>query len=264
MPHAIDTHAHLNDPRLLPQLEPVLARAHAAGLTDIIVVGYDVASSETAVRLAQDHPGLWATVGLHPHDAEQATPETRRRLRELARSPRVVAIGETGLDFYRDLSPRQAQRDAMRWHLDLAREFDLPVVLHSRETQEELLAIVAEYRDLRLNWHCFDGTPEHAAAAVALGMHLGFGGMITYQKAEDLRRALVQTPLDHMLLETDAPYLAPKPNRRRDNEPDQILPIGDRIATLRGEPPETVFAATTTNARRLFRLPPPAEAGGRP
>ncbi len=255
MPVAIDTHAHLNDTRLRRRLDDVLARARENGVTDIIDIGWDVEMSELAVQQAQELPGVWATAGIHPHEAqEESTPEHRARLRELARAPRVVAVGETGLDFYRNLSPRPAQYDALHWHLDLARELDLPVMLHCRDAQDELMDVLAGYPGLQGSWHCFDGTAEHAARAVSLGLHLGFGGMITYKKADDLRRALAATPLDRVLLETDAPYLAPEPDRRRDNEPALVVAIGRYAAEVRGEAEETLFAATTENARRLFRL----------
>lgn len=255
MAQAIDTHAHLNDPRLLRQLEAVLARARAAGVGDIIVIGWDVPMSESAVRLAQTHPQLWATVGIHPHDAwEEANPESFRRLRALAMEPCVVAVGETGLDFYRNLSPRAVQFETLRWHLDLAGELGLRVVLHCRSAQDELLETVASYRRLRMIWHCFDGTVEHARQAVALGMYLSFGGMITYPRSDEMREALAWVPIERLLLETDAPYLSPEPHRSKDNEPANVMVVAEKAAQLRGMDREALIAATTANAVTAFRL----------
>jgi TatD DNase family protein len=252
---AIDTHAHLNSPRLLRHLDAVQARAREAGVGDIIVVGWDVPSSETAVRLAKSRPHLWATVGIHPHDAlKGAAPESLRRLRELAAESCVVAIGETGLDFYRNLSPRPAQLDALRRQLDLAGELGLRVVLHCRSAQDELLGAVAGYRRLRMIWHCFDGTVEHARQAVALGMYLGFGGMITYERSHKMREALAWVPVERLLLETDAPYLSPEPHRSKDNEPANVIVVAEEAARVRGMDTEALVAATTANAVKVFEL----------
>jgi TatD DNase family protein len=252
---AIDTHAHLNSPRLLRHLDAVLARAREAGVGDIIVIGWDVPMSETAVRLAQTHPHLWATVGLHPGDArEEANPESFRRLRTLATEPCVVAVGETGLDFYRNRTPRPLQLDALRWHLDLAGELGLRVVLHCRSAQDELLEAVAGYRRLRMIWHCFDGTVEHARQAVALGMYLGFGGMITYERSHDMREALAWVPVERLLLETDAPYLSPEPHRSKDNEPANVVVVAEEAARVRGVDTEALIAATAANAATVFEL----------
>jgi TatD DNase family protein len=255
MARAIDTHAHLNNPRLLRRLDAVLARARQAGVGDIIVPGWNTASSETAVRLARTHPDLWATVGVHPHEAmKEAHAESLRRLRELAAEPCVVAIGETGLDFYRDLSPRALQREALRRQLELAGELGLRVVLHCRSAQDELLETVASHRNLRMIWHCFDGTLEHARQGVALGMYLAFGGAVTYKRADALREALAWVPIERLLLETDAPYQSPEPDRSKDNEPANVTVVAERAAQVRGMDPEALVAATAANAMAAFGL----------
>ncbi len=257
---AIDTHTHLNHPRLHRGLPQVLDRAREAGVAEMIVVGYDLPSSELAVELAARHPGLWAAVGIHPHDASHVDDKTLGRLRELAGREGVVAIGETGLDFYRDLSPRQAQMEAFESHLALAAEMSLPVIVHCRAAQEPLLDFLAARRigpvgDLpALVWHCFDGSEEEARRALDLGMALGFGGMVTYGKAEELRRVAAQVPSGRFLLETDCPYLAPEPKRGRDNEPANVAVIGERIAQVRGESGGQVVETAAQNARRVFGL----------
>ncbi|UCC67244.1 MAG: TatD family hydrolase [Armatimonadota bacterium] len=257
---AIDTHTHLNHPRLVRRLAQVLARARLAGVGEMIVVGYDLPSSELAVELAEHHRELWAAVGVHPHDAGGIDQDTFGRLRDLARSEAVVAIGETGFDFHRDLSPRESQVAAVQSHLALAWELDLPVILHCRAAQETLLDIVSECRGKpsggtsKLVWHCFDGTGEHAARALDLGMALGLGGMLTYEKSEGLRRVAAELPADRILLETDCPYLTPQPRRGRDNEPANLAIIAECAARLRGESKHQVEENTSQNARRILRL----------
>jgi TatD DNase family protein len=257
----IDTHAHLNDPRLLPNLDAILRRARAAGVSGIVVVGCDLPTSELAVRLAQEHAGLWATVGVHPHYAAGVDDNAMRQLRELARNDRVVGIGETGLDFYRGLAPRLVQREAFLRHLELAEEMGLPVICHCREAEEMMLEMLAEWRRLPRIWHSFDGTPEQAQMMGEQGVMMGVSGIVTYPNTPWRRAAVAAIPLDHLLLETDAPYLTPYPpegKRPRDNEPGYLLLIAASAAEARGETIETIVTATNANARRVFSLASPA------
>jgi len=272
MPGAVDTHVHLNHRRLLPKVEDVIARAHAAGVSEMIVVGYDLPSSETALRLAAEHSGLGATVGIHPHDAKQADDAALARLRELAAHPRVVGIGETGLDFYRDLSPREVQMRAFSRHLELASELGRPVICHCREAEEALLEVLAEWPHVTRVWHCFEGTAEQAARAVAMGVWISFGGTITYPDSDWRREFVAETPLERVLLETDAPYLAPYPKsgkRARDNEPAYLPLIAEAVAEIKGGTSESVMAVTAENARRVLgrrvgdRRPDAEQAPGR-
>jgi TatD DNase family protein len=254
---AFDSHTHLNHPRLLRKLAQVLSRAQAAGVREMIVVGYDVASSRVAVSLAQEQQGLWATVGVHPHDAASVDEATLDELRTLARSPRVVAIGETGLDFYRDLSPRDAQEQSFGSHLALAAELNLPAVLHCRSAQDRFLAVLRERSDASapLIWHSFDGSLEQAQQAMALGAVLGFNGSITYPRSEQMRQVAAALPIERVLLETDCPYLPPEPRRKGDNEPANLPLISRQLGDARGVGTDDVLRATTANARRVFRLP---------
>ncbi len=253
-PHLVDTHCHLNHPRLTRRLDDVLARARQAGVQEMIVVGYDLPSSRTAVELAAQHDDVWATVGVHPHDASSVNDAALGELRSLAQSPKVVAIGETGLDFYRDLSPRDEQLVAFRLHLDLAADRGLAAVIHCREAQGALLDVLRGRRQMGLVWHCFDGTIEQAARAVELGVSLGFGGTVTRQAADELRMVVKQTPDDRLLLETDAPYLAPRGYRSRDNEPATVALVAEAVARARGQKTAAVAAITTENASRAFGL----------
>jgi TatD DNase family protein len=250
----VDTHCHLNHPRLLRRLPEMLARAHQAGVSDMIVVGYDLPSSRLAVELAAQHEGLWAAVGIHPHDAGAVTDSDFVEIRALARADKVVAIGETGLDFYRDLSPRPAQMESFERHLDLAFELRLPAVIHCREAQDSVLEVVSSRQQARLVWHCFDASLEQLERAVGLGLVLGFGGRLTHRAAGELRDLAKQAPADRILLETDAPYLSPEPGRSRDNEPANVALIAEALAAARGKTMAAIAEVTSENARRVFGL----------
>ena len=254
LPDLIDTHCHLNHPRLLRRLSDVLDHAHQAGVSNMIVVGYDLASSRVAVQLAGKHEGIWAALGIHPHEAGGATDSDLAEIAPLARSPKVVAIGETGLDFYRELSPRPAQMALFRRQLELGAELELPVIIHCREAQEEVLEAARTAGWPRLVWHCFDGTLEHMQRAVGLGMSLGLGGRLTHRAARHLREAVRNAPTDRILLETDAPYLAPDPHRSRDNEPANLPLIAQAVGAAREETAANIAASTSANARRVFGL----------
>ncbi len=258
MSAAVDTHTHLNHPRLRARIAEALSRARAAGVEQLIVVGYDLPSSREAVEIAEAHHGVWAAVGVHPHDAQHVNPETMDRLREMAASPAVVAVGETGLDFYRNLSPPQRQREVFAEHIQLARELSLPVIVHCRQAEEELLR-TAEQEDGRgWIWHCFSGSADQALRAVELGLWIGFTGNITYKKADEIRRAVAAVPEERVLTETDCPYLAPEPRRSRDNEPANVIAVVDTLARLRGVTREEMARKTAHNARLAFGI----EIGG--
>jgi len=251
----IDTHCHLNHPRLLRGLPDVLARARAAGVAAAIVVGYDLPSSRKAVELAEGHSDIWAAVGVHPHDAAEVGQDDLSEIRALARSERVVAIGETGLDFYRNLSPRPAQEKAFSEHLALAAELGLPAIVHCREAQEEVLAALeSDMPPSPVIWHCFAGTLDQARRALDLGLFLGFGGRVTYRSADELRSVAAHISADSILLETDCPYLAPEPKRGRDNEPANLVAIAEAMAAIRGDEGEAFMATTSENALRVFGL----------
>jgi len=248
----IDTHAHLNHPKLLDKLEDVLVRARSAGISNMIVVGYDLASSERAVRMAEAHEGIWAAVGVHPHDARSFTSDDLSVLRVLANSEKTVAIGETGLDFYRDLSPRRMQRDAFERQLDLAVELNLPAIVHCRDAQEDVLSILERRRQNRIVWHCFDGNAEQATRAIIAGVTLGIGGRLTYRSAGELRQVVAQIPLEHIVLETDCPYLTPEPMRGTDNEPAYLALVAEYLADERCVEDEELQRITSSAARRVF------------
>ncbi|WP_334110355.1 TatD family hydrolase [Thermodesulfitimonas autotrophica] len=251
-----DTHCHLDDERYETDRAAVVARARAAGVTRLVTVGYDLASSRRTVELAAALPGVYAVVGVHPHDAAGVSPEYLEELRRLAREPCVVAIGEIGLDFYRDLSPRPAQREVFVAQLNLARELGLPVVIHCREALGEVYAILRrEAVGLSGVMHCFSGGWEEARRFLALGFYLSVAGPVTFAGARRPVEVVRQMPIERLLLETDAPYLAPVPHRGKRNEPAYLVHTAQKVAEIRGISLEELAAATTANAARLFGLP---------
>jgi len=254
-----DSHAHLNHERYQADRHEVLARARAAGVSEIVNVGYDAGSSAVAVMLAEQEEGLYAAVGLHPHDTSGLNEEIAATLRGLAQRPQVVAIGETGLDFYRNLSPRQAQREAFEWHIALAAELGKTLIVHDRDAHEEVMEVLtAAPPQLRVVLHCFSGGPALMEEAVARGCWIGIAGNVTYRRAETLREVAARVPMDRLLVETDCPYLTPQPYRKRPrNEPAFLAATIEVIAAARGQALEDIAEATQANARRAFGLDAP-------
>lgn len=254
--HLVDTHAHLTDRRYARDLAAVLDRAAASGVRAMVVVGYDLPSSRAAVALAERHEGLWAAVGIHPHGARHATPTALAELEALARHPRVVAIGECGLDFYRDLSPRATQRQVFEAQLTLAARLQLPVVIHSRDAMPDTLGMLAGRRPAAGGvMHCFDGTVSDARRAVEFGLHLSCAGPLTYRRDPTLAEAIAAAPLDRLVVETDCPYLSPQGHRGERNEPAHVRIVAESLARVRGMSQEHVARTTTQNAATLFRTP---------
>jgi TatD DNase family protein len=253
----IDSHAHLTDERFTGEVESVLARAVEAGVEAVVTIGTDLEDSRAAVALSERFARLFATVGIHPHAAEGASPEALHALRQLAEHPRVVAIGETGLDFHYDFAPREAQLQSFHAQLELAAELDLPVVVHSRESDQELTAVLRERgAGVRGVLHCFAGGRDLLETALAVGWYVSFAGLITFKKfdAAELLRAV---PADRLLVETDSPYLAPVPFRGKRNEPAHVAAVARRAAELRDESLADLVAGTDRNARAFYRLPAP-------
>lgn len=257
----VDTHAHLTFPELRGELGAVLARAREAGVEAVITVGTDPADSRAAVELAAATEGVWATVGVHPHDAGSLTEAVLDDLAELARRPKVVAWGEIGLDYYRDRSPRDAQRRWFRAQVVRARELGLPVVVHDREAHADTLAILREESagGLRGVFHCFSGDVAFAQEVLAQGFYLSIPGTVTYPKNEELRRVVAAAPAERLLLETDCPYLAPQPFRGKRNEPAYVLHAARAVAEVKGLSVDDVARLTTRASRELFGV---GEAAG--
>ncbi len=249
----VDSHCHLDDERFNEDRERVIERALAAGVTLMLAMGtgHGPPDLEAGIRLAGAHPSLRATVGVHPHDAAKAAPETFERLRELLRHPKVVALGEIGLDYHYNFSPPEVQREVFRRQLELAAEAGKPVVIHTREAWPDTFAMLREHWRGEGIMHCFSGGPEEAGHSLQLGFHLSFGGILTFPKAQDIRDAARMTPEDRLLVETDAPYLAPVPHRGRRNEPAFLVETVRALAEVRGDEIGRIADATTRNFTRL-------------
>jgi len=232
----IDTHTHLTHEDYQGELDRILARACEAGVDRIITVGYDLPSSIEGLRLADQYSEVYAAVGIHPHDATTTTPDALEDLAQLCRSPRVVAIGETGLDYYYDNSPREVQMESFREHICLARRLNLPVIIHSRDAHGDTLRILREERIEQVGGvlHCFSGSWEMAREAMEMGLFISFAGPLTFTNARRLAAIAEEIPLDRLLVETDCPYLTPVPHRGKRNEPAYVALVAARLAELKG------------------------------
>lgn len=256
-----DSHCHLDPMRYGAELPDVLARARAAGVVGMTVIGTRAADSEAAAELAAANPGLAAAAGIHPNDTAEGEPDEWDRIVRLAESGRAAAVGETGLDWYRTTAPAEVQRDFFDRHIRLAQRLGLPLVIHTRESIRDTLDTLREAvarGPLVPVLHSFTGTAAEAAEAVELGCFLGFAGMVTFRSSAALREVAKTVPLDRLLIETDSPFLTPEPFRGRRNEPAHVVHTARCLALARGEPLDTLAAATTANARRVFRLTAPA------
>lgn len=249
----IDTHAHLNFPQFQADLEQVLIRAREAGVGMIINVGGDEPSSEVAVALSETNPQLWAAVGVHPHSAADVSPGYCSRLAGLAAGRRVLAVGEIGLDFYRDLSPRDSQERVFREQLALAAELNKPVVIHSRSAHSKTLQVLREMTPPRGGIaHCFSGSLKELNAFLELGFYISIAGPVTYAGSHELRELLKDIPAERLLLETDAPYLSPLPYRGKRNEPSFIRATYERVALVLEIDPDSLARLVQANVARLF------------
>jgi len=246
---------------MVDDIEASLAASREAGVVQFVHVGCSKNSHAAAVALADAHESIFAAVGIHPHEASTTCPQTMADLEKLAAHPRVVAIGETGLDYHYDLSPRDQQRESMRSHMELARRLEMPVVLHIRDAHQDALEIArdapgrAEQPGMI---HCFTAGPDEARAWLALGYHLSFSGIATFPKCDAIREAVALCPDDRILLETDAPYLSPTPVRGRKNQPAHVAFTCVHLAGVRGQAPEELAAHAAGNTRNLLGMPTPA------
>jgi TatD DNase family protein len=254
----IDSHAHIQGKEYAAEIEAVIERAHAAGVERIIAVGGagDMSSNTEAVGLAESFPGIYATVGMHPHDAKDVGESELRKLRQLAAQPKVVAVGETGLDYYYNHSPRDVQRRVFTQFIHMARDTGLPLVVHERDAAQEAAELLRiEGGDKLLGViHCFTGDYDAARAYLDFGFYLSFTGIITFKNAEPLRDVVRRVPLERMLVETDSPYLTPVPHRGKRNEPAHVRWVAQTIAQVKGIAFDEVADTTTRNVRDLFKI----------
>ncbi|HOL72751.1 MAG TPA: TatD family hydrolase [Bryobacteraceae bacterium] len=250
-----DSHCHLDDPQFDADRDAVIERARAAGVERLLAVGTGSGPPdlEAGIRIAERWPHIWATVGVHPHDAAKAVPETFERVRELLEHPRVVAAGEIGLDYHYDFSPRHVQREVFARQVEIARAAGKPIIIHTREAWADTLSVLGPgpHRGI---FHCFSGGPEEAKQALELGFYISFSGVVTFPKAARVQEAVRIVPADRLLVETDAPYLAPVPRRGKRNEPAFVVETARKVAELRGETFEQVASVTWKNFARVLGL----------
>lgn len=260
----IDTHAHLEDSRFDGDREECLRRAGENSVVAVVNSGINRERSRTAAGMADEYPGVWATVGIHPHGASKADDDDLAWIEELMEHEGVLAIGETGLDYHYDFSPRDVQRRVFRRQLVLARILKVPVVIHDREAHDDCFAILGEELppEHPVLLHCFSGDVPLMERALERGYYLGLGGVVTFKNAADTHEVAARVPLDRLCLETDAPYLAPHPRRGRRNEPALIPHIAREIARLRGIPMSEVAESTTRTAQAFFGHPLVEEEAG--
>ena len=250
----VDSHCHLDDKQFDADRDAAIDRAREAGVERMLAIGTGDGPPdlEAALRLAREHAFIYATIGVHPHDASKATQETFAALETLVVEPKVLAIGEIGLDYHYDFSPREVQRTVFVGQLKLAARAGKPIVIHTREAWDDTLEILREHWTGGGIMHCFSGGPDEARQALDLGFHLAFGGVLTFPKAESVRHAARLAPEDRLLVETDAPYLAPVPKRGKRNEPAFMLETARKLAEVRGVALERIAEATTRNFERLM------------
>lgn len=251
-----DTHAHLDDEQFTEEQQTVIERAQEAGVGLMINVGYNVGSAWRTVELTRKYDFIYGAVGMHPHEAQDLNQESLADLREAARQPRIVAVGEIGLDYYYDLSPRERQQEVFREMIRMAKELRLPIIIHDRDAHEDALQIVKEENAAEVGgvFHCYSGSWPLAKEIMKLGFYLALGGTVTFKNARKAVEVAKEIPLEHLLLETDCPYLAPVPYRGKRNEPAYVPRVAEVIADIRGIAVEEVARVTMENGKRLFNI----------
>lgn len=251
----IDTHCHLNDSEAFPDPGESIREAQLAGVGKMIIIGVNVSDGERAIEIAQAHEGVYAAVGFHPNYTSNYKPIDLLPLGQMLKHPKVVGFGEIGLDYYRDTSPQDQQLRALMDQLELAQDFEMPVIFHCRQANDALLEVLeTRTKHRQYLFHCFAGSSSDAARAVNLGAHFGVDGPVTYNSAKDLRETLRTIPLDRLVLESDSPYMPPVPHRGKQNRPAYVRFINDALASTMGVSPMECEAATTSNAELLFGI----------
>lgn len=252
----IDTHVHLNADQYDEDLQEVIERALQANVNQMVVVGFDRKTIERAMKLSEEYEFIYVVIGWHPVDAIDCTEEDLQWIEELSAHKKVVGIGETGLDYYWDKSPKDVQQDLFRKQIRLAQKVNLPIIIHNRDATEDVIRILKE-EEAHLTggiMHCFGGSVETAKQCIAMNFLISLGGPVTFKNAKKPKEVATEIPLEYLLIETDAPYLAPHPHRGKRNEPALVTLVAEEIARLKGVSIEEVAEATTTNAKNFFHL----------
>ena len=251
----VDSHTHIQLSQFDQDRDSVLERAGTAKVNTSLIIGFDLETSLGAIKLAEKYDNLYATVGMHPHDAKKLTPDILDTFRSKLEHPKVIAVGEIGLDYYQNLSTPEEQKDAFEKQLDLAEEMDMPIVIHNRDAYMDILPILEE-RSAQINGvlHCFTGDVELMYRSLETGFYIGIGGIVTYPNAADVQKVAEEIPLDRLLIETDCPWLAPQFQRGKRNEPSFVCAVAEKIAKIRGATIESIGNITTQNFNSLFRI----------
>ncbi len=249
-----DTHAHLLSEKFDEDRDDLIARLPQMGIAGMIEVGTTVSDSVKAIQLTEKTDYIYATIGVHPHEAAEAEPDYIEQLRALAANPKVLAIGEIGLDYHYDFSPRDVQREVFARQLELARELELPVAIHMREATQDTLAILREHKMTRGVMHCFSGSAETAEICVDMGLHVSFTGSVTFKNARKVVEAAAVVPMDRLMAETDCPYLSPEPVRGRRNDPSNVRYVIEKLAEIKGVAPEEMAEINIRNAKGLYHI----------
>lgn len=256
MMELFDSHAHLNNEKFAEDLHETVLRAEANQVAYILNVGWDIESSKKAVELAQQYPNQYAAVGIHPHDADTYNLEAEKILENLAANKKVVAIGETGLDYYRNLSPREVQKEAFKKHISLAKKLNKPLIIHDRDAHLHIMEILKEEQasDVGVVLHCFSGSPQMALECARMGWHISLAGPVTYPNAVKPVQVAQVVPIEKLFIETDCPYLSPQAIRGKRNEPAHVKYVAEKIAQIREKSIEEIAYHTTENAKRFFKI----------
>ena len=249
-----DTHAHLNDPAFDADREAVLLGLREKGVEYVMNVGCCLESSKDCIAMAEKYPFVYASVGTHPDSAQEVNEEVLEQYRQMAQHPKVLAIGEIGLDYYYETVPRETQQKAFRMQMELARELKMPVIIHERDAHDDGMRIVKEFKDVTGVFHCYSGSAEMARQLVNMGWYIGFTGVLTFKNARKAVETAQRIPLDRIVLETDCPFMAPEPFRGKRNDSGYLYRMAEKLAEIRGISVEEVHAVTTENAKRLYRM----------
>ncbi len=249
-----DTHAHYDDERFEPDRHELLASLPREGVSLVLNPGCDAATSAKAVEYAESYPHVYAAVGWHPHEADSYGAESGELIREWCRNPRVRAIGEIGLDYYYDFSPRERQREVFRSQMELARDLGMPVIIHDREAHGECMEIIREFPEVKGVFHCYSGSAEMGRQIVDMGWYLSFTGAITFKNARKALETIEICPTDRIMIETDSPYLAPVPHRGKRNDSRELCYVAEKIAEIKGMSAEEVAQITLENGKRFFGI----------
>ena len=249
-----ETHAHLNDPAFDEDRDFLINNLPQKGIEAVMNVGCCLESSHDCIALAEKYPFVYASVGSHPDSADEVNEEVIEKYRQMASHPKVLAIGEIGLDYYYETIPREIQQKAFRMQMELAKELDMPVIVHERNAHDDGMRIVKEFPTVKGVFHCYSGSAEMARQLVNMGWYIGFTGVLTFKNARKAVETAESIPLDRIVLETDCPFMAPEPFRGKRNDPGYLYRMAERLAEIRGISVEEVHAVTTDNAKKLYRL----------